>query len=171
MNAETGNWQAFLQIACFVRRLSPNKFADLVRVFQAQHKPIPGHLLIQPFIAHAGQDPRVIRYLEHLLKSGLLDINDVLSGLRPRDSPAVKNTTMEEPATHGILFQMLSSETSQRIHPETISRTLVLIVTWLERFPSSTALAFFAGTVLSQPCSMELLKPHALTSLSNYFII
>lgn len=168
MYAEVRDWQAFLHTACFVRRLAPNKFADLVKAFQAQHRPVSGQALLEPFIAYTDQDPRVVYYLQYLLRSGLLRINDVLRGLLPKELPIVNGPAEAEMNTHALLFQMLSSEMSQASDFEELGRTLILMVVWLEKYPSSTALAFFAGTVLSNPHCMELLKPHDQGTLSDH---
>ena len=154
-------WHAFLQTACFARRLPPSKFAQLVRAFQAQHGPIAGEALLEPFKSDADDDPRVPGYLKELLQAGLLSVNDVLQCFLPlQQSTAIEDAPVSEPATQTLLFQMLSAEVSQGSYSEDLGRTIVLLIGWIEAFPSSTTVATFVGVVLSQPKIVELLQPH-----------
>lgn len=160
MQANEKEWQAFLRTACFLKRLPPAKFAVLVRAFQAQQGPISAQALLEPFLIHGHQDPRVPGYLQQLLKTRLLSISDVLIGLLPRESLKAREVIVHEPVTQPLLFQMLSSEVSEGVQIEDLPRIFAFIVVWLEIFPSSIAIAIFAATMLSQPRALQVLQEY-----------
>ena len=159
--SEVRQWHDFLQQACFIHRLSSSEFTSRVNSFQAHHAHLPSKALVEPLLDQAPYDPRVPGYLKELLKSSLLKVSDILNGLRSKQATKSDGPAQEMP-TQTLMFQMLADEVGQEVPSREIQLIIHHMLFWIETFPSSLSIAFFAAKVLSHPhCGTIFKKPIA----------
>ena len=150
IHSEIRKWHEFLQQACFIHRLSSSEFTSQVNAFQARHARLSSKALLEPLLNQAPYDPRVPGYLKELLKLGLLGVSDVLEGLGSKQATETDGSAQEMP-TQTLIFQMLADEIGQEVPGRAIQLITRHMLFWLETFPTSLSIAFFAAKVLSHP--------------------
>ena len=159
IHGEVRQWHDFLQQSCFIHRLSSSEFVSEVSAFQARHARLPSKALLEPLLNQALYDPRVPGYLQQLLRLRLLNVSDVLEGLRPKQAQENDGPAQEMP-TQTLMFQMLADEVGQEVPSREIQLITHYVIFWLETFPTSLSIAFFAAKVLSLPqCGSIFKKP------------